>query len=101
MDSDEDFGERLVAVGPCGIDHDWDSVEIDGLMGHRDFFEHPVMVRRKTVFHILFVVMDHGIYVSPEYDTAYCRQETGEYQGTPFFIPDGCTCRDETANEKQ
>ena len=29
-DSDEDFGEHLVAIGTCGIDHDWDSVEYEG-----------------------------------------------------------------------
>lgn len=29
-ESDEDFGNHLVAIGSCGIDHDWDSVEFEG-----------------------------------------------------------------------
>lgn len=28
--SEDEWGNRLVAIGPCGVDHDWDSVEFQG-----------------------------------------------------------------------
>ena len=47
-DSDEDFGENLVAIGPCGIDHDWDSVEFEGRA--HDYIDNRTIQDEKDLF---------------------------------------------------
>ena len=47
-DSGDDFAEKLVAIGPCGIDHDWDSVEYEGR--EHDFFDHSTISDEKDLF---------------------------------------------------
>lgn len=56
-ESDDEFAERLVAVGPCGIDHDWESVEYEGryhdyidsqtIAGERDLFALQLTLAKK------------------------------------------------------
>lgn len=36
-DSGDEFSSKLIAIGPCGIDHDWDSVEYEGR--EHDYFD--------------------------------------------------------------
>ncbi|MCR5607027.1 MAG: TatD family hydrolase [Treponema sp.] len=43
--SDDEYASRLVAIGPCGIDHDWDSVEYEG-RDHEYFDSHMVAGER-------------------------------------------------------
>ena len=47
-DSDDDFANKLVAIGPCGIDHDWDSVEYEGR--EHDYFDHSTISDEKDLF---------------------------------------------------
>ena len=47
-DGDEDFGERLVAIGPCGIDHDWDSVEYEGRA--HDYIDNKTISEERDLF---------------------------------------------------
>ena len=46
--SDDDFASRLVAIGPCGIDHDWDSVEYEGRA--HDYFDNQTVREEKDLF---------------------------------------------------
>ena len=46
--SDDEFAGRLVAIGPCGIDHDWDSVEYEGRQ--HDYFDHSTISDEKDLF---------------------------------------------------
>ena len=47
-DSDDDFAGKLVAIGPCGIDHDWESVEYEGR--EHDYFDHSTISDEKDLF---------------------------------------------------
>ena len=47
-DSDDDFASKLVAIGPCGIDHDWESVEYEGR--EHDYFDHSTISDEKDLF---------------------------------------------------
>ena len=47
-DSGDEFSEKLVAIGPCGIDHDWDSVEFEGR--EHDYFDHNTVSDEKDLF---------------------------------------------------
>ena len=40
-DSDDEYSNRIVAIGPCGIDHDWDSVEYEGR--EHDYFDNSTI----------------------------------------------------------
>lgn len=46
--SDDEYAEKLVAIGPCGIDHDWDSVEFEGR--DHEYFDHSTMKDEKDLF---------------------------------------------------
>lgn len=46
--SDDEFASRLVAIGPCGIDHDWDSVEYEGR--DHEYFDHQMMQDERDLF---------------------------------------------------
>ncbi len=47
-DSGDDFADKLVAIGPCGIDHDWESVEYEGR--EHDYFDHSTISDEKDLF---------------------------------------------------
>ena len=47
-DSGDEFSDKLVAIGPCGIDHDWDSVEFEGR--EHDYFDHSTVSDEKDLF---------------------------------------------------
>ena len=47
-DSGDDFADKLVAIGPCGIDHDWESVEYEGR--EHDYFDHDTISDEKDLF---------------------------------------------------
>ena len=47
-ESDSDFGQKLIAIGPCGIDHDWDSVEYEGR--EHDYFDYSTISDEKDLF---------------------------------------------------
>ena len=47
-DSGDDFAEKLVAIGPCGIDHDWESLEYEGR--EHDYFDHSTISDEKDLF---------------------------------------------------
>ena len=47
-DSGDEFSDKLVAIGPCGIDHDWDSVEFEGR--EHDYFDHNTVSDEKDLF---------------------------------------------------
>lgn len=47
-ESDDDFADRLVAIGPGGIDHDWDSVEYEGRV--HDYFDNRTVRDEKDLF---------------------------------------------------
>lgn len=47
-DSGDEFASRLVAVGPCGIDHDWDSVEYEGR--EHDFIDSQTISDERDLF---------------------------------------------------
>lgn len=46
--SDEDFGRRLIAIGPGGIDHDWESEEYEGRV--HDYFDNQTIQDEKDLF---------------------------------------------------
>ncbi len=46
--SDDEFAGRLVAIGACGIDHDWDSVEYEGR--DHDYFDHQTVSDERDLF---------------------------------------------------
>lgn len=46
--SDDDFADRLVAIGPSGIDHDWESVEYEGRT--HDYFDNRTIRDEKDLF---------------------------------------------------
>ena len=46
--SDDEFASRLIAIGPCGIDHDWDSVEYEGR--YHDFFDNNTIDDERNLF---------------------------------------------------
>lgn len=46
--SENEFASHLAAVGPCGIDHDWESAENGG---HRhDFFDRSTIIEERNFF---------------------------------------------------
>ena len=47
-DSGDEFADRLCAIGPCGIDHDWDSVEYEGR--EHDYFDKHMIDDEKDLF---------------------------------------------------
>lgn len=47
-DSDDDFAARLIAIGPCGIDHDWESVEYEGR--EHDYFDSQTISDEQDLF---------------------------------------------------
>ena len=47
-ESDDEFADRLVAIGACGIDHDWDSVEYEGRA--HDYFDSSSVLDEKDLF---------------------------------------------------
>ena len=47
-DSDDEFANHLVAIGPCGIDHDWDSVEYEGR--YHDYFDNNAIDDERNLF---------------------------------------------------
>ncbi len=47
-DSDDEFANRLVALGTCGIDHDWDSVEYEGR--EHDYFDNQTVSEERDLF---------------------------------------------------
>ncbi|MCR5217169.1 TatD family hydrolase, partial [Treponema sp.] len=47
-DSDDQFADRLLAIGPCGIDHDWDSVEYEGR--EHDYFDSQTISDEQDLF---------------------------------------------------
>lgn len=46
--SDDDFASRLIAIGPSGIDHDWESVEYEGRT--HDYFDNRTVRDEKDLF---------------------------------------------------
>lgn len=46
--SGDEFEDHLVAIGPCGIDHDWDSMEYSGR--EHDFFDSQTILDEKDLF---------------------------------------------------
>ncbi len=46
--SDDSFADRLVAIGPCGIDHDWESVEYEGRA--HDWFDDQTVLDETDLF---------------------------------------------------
>lgn len=46
--SDDPFADRLVAIGPCGIDHDWDSVEYKGR--NHEYFDQQMIEDELNLF---------------------------------------------------
>ena len=46
--SDDEFAGRLVAIGPCGIDHDWESVEYEGRA--HDWFDDQTVLDETDLF---------------------------------------------------
>lgn len=46
--SDDDFADRLIAIGPSGIDHDWESVEYEGRI--HDYFDNQTIREEKDLF---------------------------------------------------
>ena len=46
--SDYPFADRLVAIGPCGIDHDWESVEYEGRA--HDWFDDQTVLDETDLF---------------------------------------------------
>lgn len=46
--SDDELASHLVAIGPCGIDHDWDSVEYEGR--EHDYFDNRTVRDEKDLF---------------------------------------------------
>ncbi len=47
-DSDDEYASRLIAIGPCGIDHDWDSVEYEGR--EHDYFDNSTISDERDLF---------------------------------------------------
>lgn len=47
-DSDDELANRLVALGTCGIDHDWDSVEYEGR--EHDYFDSQTVSEERDLF---------------------------------------------------
>lgn len=46
--SDNEFSNHLIAIGPCGIDHDWDSVEYEGR--EHEFFDSNTIDDERNLF---------------------------------------------------
>ncbi len=46
--SENEFASHLVAVGPCGIDHDWESAENGGRT--HDFFDRSTIIEERNFF---------------------------------------------------
>lgn len=46
--SEDDFASRLIAIGPSGIDHDWDSIEYEGRA--HDYFDNQTVREEKDLF---------------------------------------------------
>ncbi|MCR4741384.1 MAG: TatD family hydrolase [Treponema sp.] len=47
-DSDSEFANRLIAIGPCGIDHDWESLEYEGRQ--HDYFDYKTVSDERDLF---------------------------------------------------
>lgn len=46
--SDHEYADRLVAIGSCGIDHDWDSVEYEGR--DHEYFDNSTICDERDLF---------------------------------------------------
>lgn len=46
--SDDEFAGRLVAIGPCGIDHDWESADYEGR--EHDYFDNQTISEERDLF---------------------------------------------------
>lgn len=46
--SNDPFASRLIAIGPCGVDHDWESVEYEGRI--HDYFDTQTIREEKDLF---------------------------------------------------
>ncbi len=46
--SDDEFADKLVAIGPCGIDHDWESLEYEGRA--HDYFDRQTISDERDLF---------------------------------------------------
>ncbi len=46
--SDDDFASKLIAIGTCGIDHDWESVEYEGRS--HDYFDRDTICDERNLF---------------------------------------------------
>lgn len=46
--SDDEFADRLIAIGSCGIDHDWDSVEYEGR--DHEYFDNQTIDDERNLF---------------------------------------------------
>lgn len=46
--SENEFASHLVALGPCGIDHDWESAENSGRT--HDFFDRQAIIDERNLF---------------------------------------------------
>lgn len=46
--SDDEFASRLVALGPCGIDHDWESAEYEGR--DHEYFDSNTIAEERDLF---------------------------------------------------
>jgi len=47
-ESDDEFASKLIAIGSCGIDHDWESVEYEGR--EHDYFDKSTIQDEKDLF---------------------------------------------------
>lgn len=47
-ESDDEFASKLIAIGPSGIDHDWESVEYEGRV--HDYFDNSTVRDEKDLF---------------------------------------------------
>ncbi len=47
-ESGDEFADKLIAIGSCGIDHDWDSVEYEGR--DHDYFDFSTINDEKDLF---------------------------------------------------
>lgn len=48
IDSGDEFSNKIVAIGPCGIDHDWESIEYDDLI--HDYYDQRTVDDERNLF---------------------------------------------------
>lgn len=48
MDSGEEFSNKIIAIGPCGIDHDWESIEYEDTI--HDYYDHRTIDDERNLF---------------------------------------------------